>query len=84
MDRFKPPLPRGELAWIKDRQPPIIAAAPDLLAAAQKVLAEFSNDDNWACIGEGECLQAGLTCQECVLLKLKEILKPAIKKAERK
>lgn len=72
----------GELAWIKTHQPSLIAAGPDLLAASQKVLAEFSNDDNWACVGTGECIKAGLTCQECVLLKLKEILNPAIKKAE--
>jgi hypothetical protein len=53
-----------------------------LLEAAQNVLAEFSNDDNWACIGSGECLKdGGGGCQECVLDKLKRILEPAIRKA---
>jgi len=69
-------------AWIQTRQSLLVTAAPDLLAAAQKVLIEFSNGHHWACIGTDNCPDLGISCQECVLLKLKEILKPAIKKAE--
>lgn len=60
----------------------LIAAAPDLLEAAQNVLSEFSNDDNWSCLGSGECQrEGGMTCPECVIGKLREILRPAIRKA---
>ena len=77
----KPLCPGKKLSWIQTRQSPLVAAAPDLLAAAQKVLTEFSNGHHWACMGTDACPDLGISCQECVLLKLKEILKPAIKKA---
>ena len=66
----------------KEANARLITAAPDLLEAAQAVLAEFHNDDNWGCLGSGECKKdGGYTCQECVMLKLKELLQPAIRKA---
>jgi len=74
----------------KDANAKLILAAPDLLEAAQAVLGEFMNDDNWACLGSGECTnaagklsgnQGGMTCQECVVERLRELLRPAVEKA---
>lgn len=60
----------------------LITAAPDLMIAAQAVLGEFMNDDNWACLGTGSCEKdGGYTCQQCVVEKLRELLHPAIRKA---
>lgn len=66
----------------KDANARLILAAPDLLEAAQAVLGEFMNDDNWACLGSAECKDhGGITCQQCVLEKLQELLGPAVEKA---
>ena len=74
----------------KDANAKLILAAPELLEAAQAVLGEFMNDDNWACLGSGECTNpagavskknGGMTCQECVVERLRELLRPAVEKA---